>query len=214
MATTSPAPTGAARTLVARAGTSSLELSVVADGVREQTTRIEGWRPGDTGPVRDLLDRVPGIAAVGHRVVHGGATFTGPARVDDDVLGRLAETRSLAPLDNPPALDLVRSTAEELTQVPSVVCFDTSFHRDLPPAAATYPLPREPNERYGLRRYGAHGLSHAHAARRALELVEVPPGRSPKTRVVTAHLGPAPPWPPCAAAARSTPPRVSPRSRA
>jgi acetate kinase len=92
----------------------------------------------------------------------------------------------LAPLHNPRALAGIRSVRDLLPDVPTVAAFDTAFHATLPPAARTYALPREWNERWGLRRYGFHGLSHSYAVRRAAEIVGRP---AAGLRIVSAHLG-------------------------
>jgi acetate kinase len=116
--------------------------------------------------------------AVGHRVVHGGARFREAVLVDDGVVAALAELSELAPLHQPAALAGIAAVGRALADVPAVACFDTAFHATLPPAAATYALPREWRERFGLRRFGFHGLSHAYASRRAAA-----------ARVVRCHLG-------------------------
>jgi acetate kinase len=123
--------------------------------------------------------------AVGHRVVHGGPRTTA-ARVDDTLVDELTGLAGLAPLHQPPALDAMAVTGRLLPDAPAVACFDTAFHATLPAAAATYALPADWRERWGLRRYGFHGLSHAWAARRAAELTGRP---ASALRVVTAHLG-------------------------
>jgi acetate kinase len=136
--------------------------------------------------VRELLDRTGPVDAVGHRVVHGGPGHDRPAVVDDELLDELAALSPLAPLHQPQALAGIRSVRELLPDLPAVACFDTAFHAGLPAAAATYALPAEWNRRWGLRRYGFHGLSHAYASRRAAELLERP---VEDLRVVSCHLG-------------------------
>jgi acetate kinase len=110
--------------------------------------------------------------------VHGGARFREAVLVDDDVVAVLGELTDLAPLHQPAALAGVAAVARALPDVPAVACFDTAFHATLPAAAATYALPQEWRERFGLRRFGFHGLSHAYASRRAAA-----------ARVVSCHLG-------------------------
>jgi acetate kinase len=123
---------------------------------------------------------------VGHRVVHGGPRHRSSVRVDDDVVDYLDSIGDLAPLHNPRAVAAMRAVAKVLPDAPAVAAFDTSFHATMPDAAATYALPREWNQRFGLRRYGFHGLSHASAVRRAADLV----GRQASSlRMVTCHLG-------------------------
>jgi acetate kinase len=166
------------RVLVVNAGSSTLKLSLLdeADDVVASETLAAG---ADPSPV---LERLGQADAVGHRVVHGGERFSAPVRIDDSVQTALRELADLAPLHQPKSLDALDAVAAALPRVPAVACFDTAFHATLPPAAATYALPRAWRERWPLRRYGFHGLSHAYASRRAAELT----GGS---RVVICHLG-------------------------
>ncbi len=175
------------RVLVVNAGSSSLKLAVVEDGRRVDSTVVQAWTgAGHLDPVRDFVARHDPPDAVGHRVVHGGPDFTTAVVVTDDVLARLDALSSLAPLHNPRAVDGIHEVARLLPGVPSVACFDTAFHADLPAAAATYALPRAWNQHWRLRRYGFHGLSHAYAVRRAAELVGRPVD---ELRIVSCHLG-------------------------
>jgi acetate kinase len=176
------------RVLVVNAGSSSLKLARLDDGgAVTAATTVEAWQgEGHLEPLEAFLAGCGPVDAVGHRVVHGGPRHTGPARLDDDVIGYLDSVSSLAPLHNPRALAGVRSVQELLPDVPGVACFDTTFHATLPPAARTYAVPKEWNARWGLRRYGFHGLSHAYAVRRGAELV----GRAAADlRIVSCHLG-------------------------
>ena len=119
--------------------------------------------------------------------MHGGSRFTGPARIDEEVVKGISDLTDLAPLHQPRALAGIHAAQAALPGVPAVACFDTAFHAGLPPAAAGYALPAAWTRRFGLRRYGFHGLSHGYAARRAAEMVT---GRDPeRLRVVTCHLG-------------------------
>lgn len=175
------------RILVVNAGSSSLKLSVVDSGERGPARTIERWEGrGDVGALADFIEQVSPVDAVGHRVVHGGPGLRSSTRLDAEVLTYLGSIEDLAPLHNPRALAAVESVADLLPGVPAVAAFDTAFHADLPAAATTYALPSEWNHRWGLRRYGFHGLSHAHAVRRAAQLVDQP---SDELRVVSCHLG-------------------------
>jgi acetate kinase len=158
------------RVLVVNAGSSSLKVDLVADG------RAVGSFDG-------LPDRPPDVDAVGHRIVHGGPDFAEPVVVDAAVERRLRALVELAPLHQPKSLAGLSAARELLPFVPHVACFDTAFHATLAPAARTYALPREWRERWQVRRYGFHGLSHEWASSRARELA---PG---SRRVVTCHLG-------------------------
>ncbi|MCZ2860792.1 acetate/propionate family kinase [Blastococcus sp. VKM Ac-2987] len=176
------------RLLVVNAGSSSLKLARLdEDGTVTAATTVQHWQgEGHLQPLRQFLDGCGAVDAVGHRIVHGGRRHTDPVAVDDMLVAYLYSISHLAPLHQPRALAGVRSVRGLLPAVPAVACFDTGFHATMPPAATTYAVPREWNERWGLRRYGFHGLSHAYAARRGAELV----GRTATDlRTVTCHLG-------------------------
>lgn len=140
----------------------------------------------DALAMTEALVSVGPVNAVGHRIVHGGTEFTGPVLVDDDVVVRLRALCDLAPLHQPTSLAALDVTSAALPDVPAVACFDTAFHADMPPGAMTYALPKRWRERFGLRRYGFHGLSHKYASRRGAELLGREVG---KLRIVTCHLG-------------------------
>ena len=126
------------------------------------------------------------IKAVGHRVVHGGTEFQGAVRVDERVKATIARLAGLAPLHNPPALEAIKGAEAALLNVPQVAVFDTAFFACLPPRAYIFPLPYEWYEKWGVRRFGFHGISNAYCAARTAELL----GRSPaELRLVTCHLG-------------------------
>ncbi len=162
---------GPGRILVVNTGSSSVKLRLLGPGDRLE----ESW---DSMP-----GQLPAADVVVHRVVHGGGEFSAAAVIDDGVEAKLRELTALAPLHQPKMLAALASVRELLPDAVHVACFDTAFHSTMPPSATTYALPAEWNARYGLRRYGFHGLSHAYAARRAVELV-------PAARlVVTCHLG-------------------------
>jgi len=176
------------RTLVVNAGSSSLKLSVLdqSDHVVESENLELHLGRVEEDAVRRVIDQNSPIDAVGHRIVHGGTDFRGPVRVDAGVRDRLEALSDLAPLHQPKslrALDLVTSI---LPSIPAVACFDTAFHADLPPAAATYALPAEWRRRWPLRRFGFHGLSHAYASRRTAGLSGRP---IEELRIVSCHLG-------------------------
>jgi acetate kinase len=175
------------RVLVVNAGSSSLKLSVLSDDDVRVVENLEA--PGghvDEDAVRAVIERGWPIDAVGHRIVHGGSEFVEPVEVDDGVVRRLEALTDLAPLHQPKSLDALGLVRRLLPDVPAVACFDTAFHARMPPAASTYALPSEWRERWALRRYGFHGLSHAYAAGRAAELTGRP---VEELRIVTCHLG-------------------------
>jgi len=127
-----------------------------------------------------------GVTAVGHRVVHGGSAFRSATRIDPATRDAIAGLTSLAPLHQPRAIAGVDAASQLLPGVPAVACFDTAFHARMPAPAATYALPAAWRDRYGLRRYGFHGLSHSYAARRAAVMLGRPLAG---LRLVTCHLG-------------------------
>ena len=178
-----------ATVLVLNAGSSTLKYAaypVDADGTL--TALVRGKVDGiDLDPVVELLERhLEGgsPSAVGHRIVHGGADFLGPTRVDDRVLKALEELVPLDPLHQPRSLGALRAARARYPSALHVACFDTSFHRGHPDVADVVALPRALREA-GVRRYGFHGLSYEYVARRLSELdPEVAKGR-----VVAAHLG-------------------------
>jgi acetate kinase len=172
------------RVLVLNPGSSSLKAALVEDGT---ATRSESVAPpeGDDTEVSDVLALWGPYDAVGVRFVHGGAKHLEPVLVTADVLADLDAAAHLAPLHNPSSLAATRA-ALAWRNVPVVACFDTMFHRTMPPAAYIYALPKEWNQRRQLRRYGFHGLSHEYAARRAAQLMGLPLGQ---LRVVVCHLG-------------------------
>jgi len=118
--------------------------------------------------------------------VHGGERFHAPVRLDPAVTAELWALVELAPLHEPKALAALEAISAVLAGLPAVACFDTAFHATLPPAASTYALPRAWRERFALRRYGFHGLSHAWVARRAPAMLE---RDGANLRIVSCHLG-------------------------
>jgi len=175
--------------LVVNAGSSSIKLSIVGPGgevaARED---LAGWEdPGARRTLAGLLDRVTDIGAVGHRVVHGGTDYRAPVLVTEEVEDALLALAPLAPLHQPRAVQGMRVLREIRPDLPQIACFDTAFHGSIPEAAYTYALPAAWRARFGIRRFGFHGLSHAYESRRAAELV----GRAgdDTIRVVTCHLG-------------------------
>jgi len=126
------------------------------------------------------------LVGVGHRVVHGGDRFSGPARIDDDTVDAIRDLIPLAPLHNPANLAGIEVARSQFPDVAQVAVFDTAFHAALPPRAYRYALPADLAERLRLRRYGFHGTSHAFVARAAAEHL----GRSlTELNLVTLHLG-------------------------
>jgi acetate kinase len=126
------------------------------------------------------------LDCVAHRVVHGGERFNAAMVIDDAVLHELEQQTYLAPLHNPPALAAVRLARVWRKGLPHIAVFDTAFHRTLPPQAREYALPAELRSRLGLRRFGFHGMSHAHVARAVAHHLDQPVDM---LRIVSCHLG-------------------------
>lgn len=124
------------------------------------------------------------LAAVGHRVVHGGRAFIGPVRLTDEVLAALDALTPLAPLHQPHSLAPVRTIMKLRPGLPQVACFDTAFHHTMPAVATRFALPRS-YEEDGVRRYGFHGLSYEYIARQLRRMAP----RLAGGRVIAAHLG-------------------------
>ena len=159
------------RVLVVNAGSSSLKLSVL-DGDSLVSSENLPAPHGSIDPevLRTTIRRSGAFHAVGHRIVHGGTEFVEPVRIDDRVVQRLEALTDLAPLHQPKSLQALRAVLDVVPEMPAVASFDTAFHARMPPAASTYALPREWRQRWGLRRFGFHGLSHAWASKRAAAL--------------------------------------------
>lgn len=183
------------RILIVNSGSSSLKLRVLDehDQLAASTDLPAVAMGSNDGPkaatpeaVRSSIEALGAVDAVGHRVVHGGTEFTGPARVDEAVMARLEALSELAPLHQPRSIAALRVVREILPDVPHVACFDTAFHAGRSAASMTYALPRAWRERWPLKRYGFHGLSHAYIARRSAQMVGRP---SDGLRVVSCHLG-------------------------
>ncbi len=174
--------------LVVNAGSSSLKVSLVGEGDAELKSHEFKATSGRfkvaelEKAIRDMKD----IDAVGHRVVHGGPRYSTSVLIDARVAAYLRKISDLAPLHMPAALSGIVAIRKLMPRVPAVACFDTSFHSNMPASAATYAVPAVWRERFGIRRYGFHGFSHAYSARRTSELLARP---QLDLRVVTCHLG-------------------------
>lgn len=187
------------RVLVVNSGSSSVKYQLVelarhevlAQGLVERIGEEGGPADHEIGlagvvaGLRDLLAEEP-LAAVGHRVVHGGERFRAPALVDDDVVEAIRALAPLAPLHNPANLLGIEVARRVVPGVPHVAVFDTAFHVTLPRSAYLYALPYDLYEQHGVRRYGFHGTSHAYVAAQAAELLGRP---LTELDLVTLHLG-------------------------
>ncbi len=183
---------GGASILCLNAGSSSLKFAVYRLDGKEELLTSGTMRADATAAsaqhrvaVRqvfaDLEERgVPTLAAVGHRLVHGGPEYDAPRRIDTDVLAELRRLIPLAPLHLPAELEVIEAVTDRYPQLPQIGCFDTAFHRPMPELAQRFPLPRALWSRE-LRRYGFHGLSY--------EYIVGVLGPTALSRTIIAHLG-------------------------
>lgn len=143
--------------------------------------------------IESLIDKENGvissldeIGAVGHRIVHGGESFSSATIIDEKVIKAIEECNDLAPLHNPANLIGIRSCQKIMPNVPMVAVFDTAFHQTMPKKAYLYGIPYEYYEKYKVRRYGFHGTSHEFVSKRAAEFL----GRDINDlKVIVCHLG-------------------------
>ncbi|MET8831401.1 acetate kinase [Streptomyces sp. NPDC004610] len=179
----------------------------LVERIGERTSRLKHTPRGGesrehSGPIADHdaalkavaaeLDRdglgldSPELAAIGHRVVHGGLTFTEPTVIDDTVLAEIERLIPVAPLHNPANLTGIRTAMALRPDLPQVAVFDTAFHTTMPESAARYALDIETADAHRIRRYGFHGTSHAYVSRATAALL----GRAPQeVNVIVLHLG-------------------------
>jgi acetate kinase len=175
------------RVLVVNAGSSSLKLRLLDPDDSIVATHDLPALEGELRPeVAETVAALEKVEAIGHRVVHGGPRFSRGVLIDDRVERYLESLADLAPLHQPKALAAIEAMGTMIPGVPQVACFDTSFHANMPAASATYAIPPEWRRRWGIRRFGFHGLSHSYASRRAAEILDRPPVG---LRIVTCHLG-------------------------
>jgi len=187
--------------LVLNSGSSSVKYQLIdmADGSRRASGLVERIGEPPCPDHAGALDAIaaelaakglgfdsPELAAIGHRVVHGGTRFTAPTLIDDEVLQAIRDLVPLAPLHNPANITGIETTRALRPDLPQVAVFDTAFHATLPEHAWRYAIDTETADRYSVRRYGFHGTSHQYVSRRAAELL----GRSPESvNLIVLHLG-------------------------
>jgi acetate kinase len=192
----------ATRVLVLNSGSSSVKYQLIdmADGSRPAAGLVEHiGEPGGVAGHGEALRRVaeelaernlgldsPELAAVGHRVVHGGTRFTEPTLITDEVVEEIEKLVPLAPLHNPANITGIRVARELRPDLPQVAVFDTAFHATMPEAAYRYAIDRQTADAHQVRRYGFHGTSHSYVSRATAALL----GRSPaEVNVIVLHLG-------------------------
>ena len=136
-------------------------------------------------PEKGVIASTDEIAAVGHRVLHGGAAFTESCIIDDKCIEAIEKCIPLGPLHNPANLMGIEACQKIMPSTPQVAVFDTAFHMTMPPKAYIYAIPYEYYEKDDVRRYGFHGTSHRYVSARAIDLL----GNPAHSRVITCHLG-------------------------
>ena len=139
----------------------------------------------DYGAIRDISE----VAAIGHRVVHGGESFSDSVEIDQEVVDTIERLSQLAPLHNPPNLMGIKAAMQLAPEAPQIAVFDTAFHQSIPRHAYVYALPYELYSEQGIRRYGFHGTSHKYVASRARRILEERGIPRELQRVITCHLG-------------------------
>lgn len=135
-----------------------------------------------TGVIKDVSE----IAAVGHRVVHGGEKFHDSVIIDENVMKVIRDCIELAPLHNPPNIIGIEACQNIMPETPMIAVFDTAFHQTMPKYAYLYALPYEIYEKYGVRKYGFHGTSHKYVAQRAAVMLKRP---FEELKLISCHLG-------------------------
>jgi len=164
-----------------RVGEKRFDLEAeVKDHVQAIALVLDALISPDMGVVKSLDE----IAAVGHRVVHGGEAFSASAVITPEVMEAVSACISLAPLHNPPNIMGIEACVKLMPGKPQCAVFDTAFHQTMPPEAYIYALPYEYYEKHRIRRYGFHGTSHQYVSRRAYELLG-----NPDAKIITCHLG-------------------------
>ncbi|MBD5421268.1 MAG: acetate kinase [Bacteroides sp.] len=139
-----------------------------------------------TDPKEGVIKSFDEIDAVGHRVVHGMDKFNKSVLITPEVIEKVKECYTVAPLHNPANIAGIEAVTSLIPSVPQVAVFDTAFHQTMPDYAYMYALPYEAYEKYGVRRYGFHGTSHRYVSKRACEFLGVD---YDKQRIITCHIG-------------------------
>ena len=145
-------------------------------------TLIKAVTDPETGVVKDVAE----IGAVGHRIVHGGDKFTEATYITDEVMSVIEECSDLAPLHNPANIQGIKSCRKVMPDTAMVGVFDTAFHQSLPEEAYLYGIPYEYYEKYGIRKFGFHGMSHDYVSKETAAIM----GRDIKdVKTIVCHLG-------------------------
>ena len=162
------------------------EKVVIKVDMPNHKTAIEQVIKALTDKEIGVIGSLEEIAAIGHRVVHGGEKFASSVPITDEVMKALDECTPLAPLHNPPNIIGINACTEAMPGVPQVGVFDTAYHQTMPKHAYMYALPYEYYEKYGIRKYGFHGTSHKFVAEQAAKMLNKP---LEELKLITCHIG-------------------------
>ncbi|OGR85166.1 MAG: hypothetical protein A2901_02665 [Elusimicrobia bacterium RIFCSPLOWO2_01_FULL_54_10] len=176
--------------LILNCGSSTLKYKILS--MPHETALAQGVHEGTVSTNEELCGIIRGackdipIHKICHRVVHGGEKYRAAVRVTDEVIKDIQDLSDLAPLHNPANLAGIRAAMEVFPNIPNDAVFDTSFHQTLPPKAYLYGLPYELYEKFKIRKYGFHGISHKYVSRKAMEILK----ESIKDfKILSCHLG-------------------------
>ena len=169
----------------------ALLIKGIIERIGEKKSQVKNHRQGVEVLVANILKKravsdLSEISAIGHRVVHGGETFTQPHLIDKRVKAKIKECADLAPLHNPVNLAGIIGCQKIFSHIPQVAVFDTAFHQSIPEHAFMYPLPINYYKKYKIRKYGFHGTSHQFVAAQAAKVLKK---SLDKLRLITCHLG-------------------------
>jgi acetate kinase len=178
--------------LIERIGLDDAIFNISFDGQKKQEAAAI---PNHEEAVKLLLNKLTSVGVVqsldeiqgiGHRVVHGGETFTDSVLITDKVLNKIEQLSDLAPLHNPANATGIWAFRQALPNVPAIAVFDTAFHQTMPESSFLYSLPYEYYTKYRIRKYGFHGISHKYVSQRAAKLLGRP---VEQLRLISCHLG-------------------------
>jgi acetate kinase len=164
----------------------SEDAVVISKELKNHKDAIEAVISALTDEKIGVIKNMSEIAAVGHRIVHGGEKFNSSVVIDQKVMDAVRECIGIAPLHNPPNIIGIEACQQLMPNVPMVAVFDTTFHSSMPDYAYLYALPYEMYEKYGIRKYGFHGTSHKYVSERAAAMLDKPLS---ELKIITCHLG-------------------------
>ena len=162
------------------------DKNVIAKPVNSHSEALEIIISELINPKYNTISSLSEINGVGHRIVHGGEIFKGSTIIDESVIENIEKCAVFAPLHNPAAVQGILACKKLMPNTPMVAVFDTAFHQTMPKESYLYPIPYEYYEKYGVRKYGAHGTSHKYVA---IEVAKLMNKDIEKLKIVTCHIG-------------------------